>query len=753
MPIEEDYKKGAKVWTKHPEKVWQKATVVSTEAIDLGSPYPLSIVTTAEDSREQSRLVVRSADELPLLRNSFDEQYAHMIDNLNMLNLPHEASLLHVLAARFDRRAFYTDCDAVLTIFLNPCVKVPEVYGNSKLAKCRRSTHAPSEPHIFSVAEKTYARLERDQSDQSIVFTGESGSGKTENAKHAVYYLLTSHPRDKAVEVKIFSSSVLLEAFGNVATANSSNSSRFGKYLQLQYDWKQRLVGAVLQTYLLDTSRLVSQTPNQQNFGIFHQLYCVNDPELRINQGQKFKYLVQARGTDSVGMLFSFAETVEAMLVLGFSPTQQTDLFNVLSAILHLGNLDFKQAQGRSCYILNMPCLATVLDLLKVDVTLLASLRKGLCHKRMSFDESAITVPRSVDEAEKVRDALARHVYLLLFKWLVSRINESTRSNGGEAHASIGLLDLYGFESLEPNNSLEQFWINYANEMLESFVRAQLAKQLRTESTEEERVDAVGCSAGLMNGILDLVDHRTTKKLQNEEDESASLVQSLEGRFRTRKNFRRIGRDTSGFVVVHFLGEVRYDASGFVDKNSHAGVKQLLEILQESRNSVFGDIVRREVSEPATATRYRIRYTGKRLLAIKDNPNDDNKTVMAEFRSSLSALTSKLDKTSPYYVRCIKTNDTNEGLSFDPRRVARQVEAYGIRDTLVMSVGGYPSHMRYERFLERYHSLCPYELLGRCDVQKACERILADHVRKKKNQYVLGSGDVLLKEETVSRRS
>ncbi|XP_028259354.1 unconventional myosin-Vb [Parambassis ranga] len=696
------YSKGESVWVPDPDSVW-----ISAHILQDYRPGDKQLLLQLPNGNEV-QYPVDSPSNLPPLGNP---DILEGENDLTALSFLHEPAVLHNLRVRFlDYNSIYTYCGIVL-VAINPYEQLP-IYGEEVIDAYSGQDMTDMEPHIFSVAEEAYRTMIREEKNQSIIISGESGSGKTVSAKFTMRYfaVVGGAARQTSVEERVLASNPIMESIGNAKTTRNDNSSRFGKYIEIGFGRKGDIIGANMRTYLLEKSRVVFQASSERNYHIFYQLCASRElPEMRslkLDAPEHFRYTNQGEemlipGTDDMSDL---ERTRNAFTILGVPPNQQMELFRILSAILHLGNVNI-QASGRSSdrsYIDAEDCsLAVFSKLLGVEGSQMAH---WLCHRRLAVGGEMLVKPMSGQQAVEARDALAKHIYGQLFTWTVQRLNLALRSQRERARSYIGVLDIYGFETFE-RNSFEQFCINYANEKLqqqfnrhvfqleqEEYLREELAWN-RIEFSDNQQ--CINLIEGHL-GMLDLLDEECRMPKGSDEN----WVQKLYDQHLTSKphpHFRKPRMSSSAFIVLHFADTVQYECEGFLDKNRDTVFEELINILKASQSELVAELFQQQGNAPPVANGS-IR-SGKRAT------REHKLTVGFQFRQSLQMLMDTLNSTTPHYVRCIKPNDLKQPFMFDPKRTVQQLRACGVLETIRISAAGYPSRWTYEEFFSRYRVL------------------------------------------------
>uniref|UniRef100_A0A8C8LP31 Myosin motor domain-containing protein n=1 Tax=Oncorhynchus tshawytscha TaxID=74940 RepID=A0A8C8LP31_ONCTS len=566
--------------------------------------------------------------------------------------------LLKCLQARYRAKVFYTHAGCTL-VALNPFQPVPDLYSLDVMKEYHCAPQPQeSKPHIFIVAEEAYRNVQGqvEPVNQSLVVSGESGAGKTWTSRCLMKYyatvaasssLMKSQDTVERIEKRVLDSNPIMEAFGNACTLRNSNSSRFGKYIQLQLNRSQLLVGASVQTYLLEKTRVAGQPVNERNFHIFYQAKDC------------------------------FDETVEAMVHLGINAEKQGHIFRILAGLLQLGNVIFCSAMDES-----QPCdleekskdfMHRCASLLCVPVEELQTCLR--VRTLRAGKQSALFKPCSLADCSVRRDCLAKVIYAQLFEWLVTFINDSICADNSTWCNFIGLLDVYGFECFQFNN-LEQLCINYANEKLQQHFVAHYLKAQQEEYVSEglewsfvKYQDNQGC--------LDLIEGIPTGvfSLLNEECLLNRASDAKQFRVRLEKELSDNGSMSwdkfskqPHFTVAHYAGKVSYQIEGMMEKNKDPVPPELIHLLQKSENPLLHQLF---------ADRDPVGQGTRGLRQVV--------TVVSKFKNSLENLMKILHSTTPHYTRCIKPNTDCRPLTFKKEEVIMQLEACGIVETIHIS--------------------------------------------------------------------
>uniref|UniRef100_H3C1Z9 Myosin VC n=1 Tax=Tetraodon nigroviridis TaxID=99883 RepID=H3C1Z9_TETNG len=592
-----------RVWILDAEHVWKSAEIL--EDFHLGDS---ALELLLENGSVSYYPVDPSKPKLPPLRNP-DILVGE--NDLTALSYLHEPAVLHNLKVRFvESRIIYTYCGIIL-VAVNPYKQLP-IYGDAIIHAYSGQNMGDMDPHIFAVAEEAYKQMARNHKNQSIIVSGESGAGKTVSARYVMrYFAVVSKSGSKArVEDKVLASNPITEAIGNAKTTRNDNSSRFGKYTEISFDRKYRIIGANMRTYLLEKSRVVFQADNERNYHIFYQLCsCAHQPEfkdLRLLSADRFRYTclggeVTIEGVDDGK---DMEDTRRTFALLGLKEDFQSDVFKVLAAILHLGNVEIRDSGGdKSSILLSDPHLAVFCELLAVEA---GELVRWLCHRRIVLTAETLVKPEPKKRAVNARDALAKQIYAHLFDCVITRINRALQVPGKQ-HAFIGVLDIYGFETFDVN-SFEQFCINYANEKLQQQFNLHVFKLEQEEYMKEDipwtlidfydnqpLIDLIEAKMG----ILDLLDEECLFPQGSDQ----SWLQKLFSYLEASPLFQKPRLSNQAFVIQHFADKVEYQCRGFLEKNRDTLYEELVAIMRASEFPFLANFFQEEEQQSTVNSR------------------------------------------------------------------------------------------------------------------------------------------------------
>lgn len=646
------------------------------------------------------------------------------------------------LKKRFSENLIYTYIGPVL-VSVNP-YKVLDIYNKDIIESYRNVNFYELPPHIFAIADAAYRSMRGENRDQCVLISGESGAGKTEASKKLLHYIAASSTHSSEVERvkdRLLKSNPVLEAFGNAKTNRNDNSSRFGKFMDIQFDYKGAPVGGHILNYLLEKSRVVQHATGERNFHIFYQLLCSGNHDLleKVNltaDPNRYHYLRQGQciSVASVNDKGNFEEVGQAMKICDFSSTEQESLFAIVAAVLHLGNITHVEDQGVAKLSHNGH-ETYVADLLGCPKEQLIT---ALENRTIDVRQEKMKTPLNSEQAIYVRDALAKGIYDRLFTWIVKKINASLATPSKERCTLLGLLDIYGFEIFE-SNGFEQFCINYCNEKLQQlFIELTLKSEqdeYQREGIEWEPVqffnNKVICDLveGKPIGIIAIMDEECVRpgeptdltfldKLSQTHSAHAHFISHLSADTATRKTIER-----DQFRLIHYAGEVTYNVHGFLDKNNDLLYRDLKEVMVAATNSIIAQCFNKEE------------------LNSKKRPE----TAATQFKMSLNQLMEILMSKEPSYVRCIKPNKFQRANLFDDQIVSHQVKYLGLMENLRVRRAGFAYRRPYEVFLKRYKCLCPTTWPTFKGSAKEGVRCLVTHLQYEDDDYRLGKTKLFIR--------
>uniref|UniRef100_A0A8C5G6B5 Myosin Ic, paralog b n=1 Tax=Gouania willdenowi TaxID=441366 RepID=A0A8C5G6B5_GOUWI len=657
-------------------------------------------------------------------------------------NFTSEAAFIENLRKRFKENLIYTYIGSVL-VSVNP-YKDLEIYTKNHMERYRGVNFYEVSPHIYAVADNSYRSMRTERKDQCILISGESGAGKTEASKKILQYYAVTCPASEQVQTvkdRLLQSNPVLEAFGNAKTLRNDNSSRFGKYMDIQFDFKGAPVGGHIINYLLEKSRVVHQNHGERNFHIFYQMMEGGEEDLLRRLGlernpQQYQYLVKGNcpKVSSINDRSDWKVVRKALTVIGFN--EDEELLNIIASVLHLGNVQYGGEDGIAC-ITSDTQIKYLARLLAVNGSVLT---EALTHKKIIAKGEELVSPLNLEQASSARDALSKAVYGRTFTWLVNKINASLAytDDSYKNYSVIGLLDIYGFEVFQ-NNSFEQFCINYCNEKLQ-----QLFIELTLKS-EQDEYEAEGITwepvqyfnnkiicdlvEEKFKGIISILDEECLRPgdasdltfLEKLEDIVGGHPHFITHKLADGKTRKVMGREE--FRLLHYAGEVNYNINGFLDKNNDLLFRNLKEVMCMSENKILRQCFDREE------------------LSDKKRPE----TAATQFKASLAKLMEILMSKEPSYVRCIKPNDSKQAARFDEVLIRHQVKYLGLMENLRVRRAGFAYRRRYEVFLQRYKSLCPDTWPNWQGKLSDGVSTLVKHLGYKPEEYKLGRSKIFIR--------
>ncbi|XP_069137074.1 unconventional myosin-IXb-like isoform X7 [Argopecten irradians] len=518
----------------------------------------------------------------------------------DLCNLPdlNERTLLDNIKSRYHNSNIYTYVGSIL-IAVNPFKFFP-IYNPKYVKMYQNKRLGELPPHIFAIADAAFYTMLRQKKNQCIVISGESGSGKTESTNLLLHHLTALSQKGahgSGVEQTILGAGPVLEAFGNAKTVHNNNSSRFGKFIQVNYKENGMVHGAIVEKYLLEKSRIVHQARNERNYHVFYYLLAGADEQeretLHLKKPEAYHYLRQSGcyHTEGVDEAHEFARLKQSLEMVGFSPMTQRRIFCVLSAVLQLGNMEFKkkgdQHHDESVTIKDETTVQIISNLLKVKEK---TLTEALTQKKTTAGGETVVMNYKMVDALANRDTMAKCLYGALFDWIVLKVNQALlakRHNSDHQGNSIGVLDIFGFEDFK-KNSFEQFCINYANEHLQYYFNQHIFKFEQEEYKKEgiqwkniEFIDNTGCLelfANKSNGLLCLLDDECNFPGATNE----TLLANFNHHHKGRPYYQVPQLKEGAFEIMHYAGKVKYQVKDFREKNSDQIRMDIVSVLKSS---------------------------------------------------------------------------------------------------------------------------------------------------------------------------
>uniref|UniRef100_A0A8C8J2N5 Unconventional myosin-VI n=1 Tax=Oncorhynchus tshawytscha TaxID=74940 RepID=A0A8C8J2N5_ONCTS len=734
---------GKPVWAPHPGDGFQLGTIVDIGADSL----------TIEPLKQGQKSFTAQINQV---FPAEDDVNKHVEDNCSLMYL-NEATLLNNVRVRYSKDRIYTFVANIL-IAVNPYYDIPKLYAPETIKQYHGRSLGTLPPHVYAIADKAYRDMRVLKMSQSIIVSGESGAGKTENTKFVLRYLTTSYGTGQDIDERIVEANPLLEAFGNAKTVRNNNSSRFGKFVEIHFNEKNTVVGGFVSHYLLEKSRICQQSQEERNYHIFYRLCAGASEDIRtkfhLESPDTFRYLNRGctrffanKDTDKqilqnrkspehlkAGPLKDpllddqgdFNRMCGAMKKIGLDDMEKLDLFRVVAGVLHLGNIDFEEAGSTSggCTIKNQSSqtveyCAELLGLGEQDLSVSLTSRVMLTTAG-GAKGTVIKVPLKVEQANNARDALAKAVYSRLFDHVVTRVNQCFPFHSSANF--IGVLDIAGFEYFE-HNSFEQFCINYCNEKLQQFFNERILKEEQELYQKEglgvnevryvDNQDCIDLVEAKLVGILDILDEENRLPQPSDQHFAETVHNKHKNHFRltvprkSKLQVHRNVRDDEGFIIRHFAGAVCYETTKFVEKNNDALHMSLECLVSESKDRFI-----RELFENSNNTKDSKQKAGKLSFISVGN----------KFKTQLNILLEKLRSTGSSFIRCIKPNLKMVSHQFEGAQILSQLQCSGMVSVLDLMQGGFPSRAPFHELYNMYKQYMPAKLT-RLDPRLFCKAL------------------------------
>ncbi|XP_044530082.1 myosin-8 isoform X2 [Gracilinanus agilis] len=700
-------------------------------------------------------LIVKDDQVFPMNPPKYDK-----IEDMAMMTHLHEPGVLYNLKERYAAWMIYT-YSGLFCVTVNPYKWLP-VYNPEVVAAYRGKKRQEAPPHIFSISDNAYQFMLTDRENQSILITGESGAGKTVNTKRVIQYFATiavtgekkkedSGKVQGTLEDQIISANPLLEAFGNAKTVRNDNSSRFGKFIRIHFGTTGKLASADIETYLLEKSRVTFQLKAERSYHIFYQITSNKKPELiemLLITTNPYDYAFVSQGEITVPSIDDQEELIatdSAIDILGFTSDEKVSIYKLTGAVMHYGNMKFKQKQreeqaepdgtevaDKAAYLQNLNS---------------ADLLKALCYPRVKVGNEYVTKGQTVQQVHNAVGALAKAVYEKMFLWMVTRINQQLDTKQPRQYF-IGVLDIAGFEIFD-FNSLEQLCINFTNEKLQQFFNHHMFV-LEQEEYKKEGIEWTFIDFGMdLAACIELIEKPLG--IFSILEEECMFPKATDTSFKNKlydqhlgksSNFQKPkptkGKAEAHFSLIHYAGTVDYNIAGWLDKNKDPLNETVVGLYQKSSMKTLAYLF----------SAYAAAEAGNEGGAKKSSKKKGSsfQTVSALFRENLNKLMTNLRSTHPHFVRCIIPNETKTPGAMEHELVLHQLRCNGVLEGIRICRKGFPSRILYGDFKQRYKVLNASAIPeGQfIDSKKASEKLLGsidvDHT-----QYKFGHTKVFFK--------
>ncbi|XP_073500208.1 myosin-9 [Phyllobates terribilis] len=682
------------------------------------------------------------------------------VEDMAELTCLNEASVLHNLKERYYSGLIYT-YSGLFCVVINPYKNFP-IYSEEIVDMYKGKKRHEMPPHIYAITDTAYRSMMQDREDQSILCTGESGAGKTENTKKVIQYLAyvaSSHKSKKdqgELERQLLQANPILEAFGNAKTVKNDNSSRFGKFIRINFDVNGYIVGANIETYLLEKSRAIRQAKDERTFHIFYYLLSGAGEHLKtdllLEAYNKYRFLsnghVTIPGQQDKDL---FQETLEAMRIMGIPDDEQIGLLKVVSGVLQLGNIAFKKE--RNTDQASMPdntAAQKVCHLLGINVN---DFTRGILTPRIKVGRDYVQKAQTKEQADFAIEALAKATYERMFRWLVMRVNKALDKTKRQGASFIGILDIAGFEIFELN-SFEQLCINYTNEKLQQLFNHTMfileQEEYQREGIEwnfidfgldlQPCIDLIERPAG-PPGILALLDEECwfPKATDKSFVEKVVQEQGSHSKFQKPKQLK----DKADFCVMHYAGKVDYKADEWLMKNMDPLNDNIATLLNQSSDKFVSELWKDvdrivgldQVAGMGDSASPGIFKTRKGMF----------RTVGQLYKEQLSKLMATLRNTNPNFVRCIIPNHEKKAGKLDAHLVLDQLRCNGVLEGIRICRQGFPNRVVFQEFRQRYEILTPNSIpKGFMDGKQACV-LMIKALELDSNLYRIGQSKVFFR--------
>lgn len=696
------------------------------------------------------------------------------VEDMAELTCLNEASVLHNLKERYYSGLIYT-YSGLFCVVVNPYRRLP-IYTEKVIDMYKGKKRHEMPPHVFAITDCAYRSMLQDREDQSILCTGESGAGKTENTKKVIQYLayvaaskskggasgedpLQQQPQQQQqhignvfksgeLEAQLLQANPILEAFGNAKTVKNDNSSRFGKFIRINFDNSGYIAGANIETYLLEKSRTIRQTRDERTFHIFYQLLAgTSQQEKRdfiLEDPKHYIFLTQGKITVAgIDEIAEFQATVKAMQIMGMNNDDIQSVFRTVSAVLMFGNMQFKQERSNDQATLPDNTVAQqVAHLLGLNVT---DMVRGFLKPRIKVGRETVTKAQNKEQCEFAVEAIAKALYERLFKWIVMRINRSLDRTKRQGASFIGILDIAGFE-IFAMNSFEQLCINYTNEKLQQLFNHTMFI-LEQEEYQREGIEWKFIDFGLdLQPTIDLIEKPMGILALLDEEcffpkaTDKSFIDKLNTSHSVHPKYCKSEfRDKADFAIVHYAGKVDYSGHQWLMKNMDPLNENIVSLLQTSQDpfmvQIWKDAEIVGMAQQAMGDSHFGARTRKGMF----------RTVSQLYKEQLTKLMMTLRNTNPNFVRCIIPNHEKRAGKIDAGLVLDQLRCNGVLEGIRICRQGFPNRIPFQEFRQRYELLTPNVIpKGFMDGKKACEMMI-QALELEPNLYRIGQSKIFLR--------
>ncbi|KAF4080339.1 hypothetical protein AMELA_G00169360 [Ameiurus melas] len=682
-----------------------------------------------------------------------------------------EASVLHNLRERYFSGLIYT-YSGLFCVVVNPYKMLP-IYSEKIIDMYKGKKRHEVPPHIYSITDNAYRNMMQDREDQSILCTGESGAGKTENTKKVIQYLAvvaSSHKGKKdtsaqhagqqlaygELEKQLLQANPILEAFGNAKTIKNDNSSRFGKFIRINFDVTGYIVGANVETYLLEKSRCIRQAKTERAFHIFYYMVAGAKEKLReellLENFNNYRFLVaghvQIPGSEDDEM---YEETMEAMNIMGLTEEERIGILKVVSTVLQLGNIEFKKERNQEQATMpDNTAAQKVCHLSGINVT---DFTRAILTPRIKVGREVVQKAQTKEQADFAVEALAKATYERLFRWILGRVNKALDKTKRQGASFLGILDIAGFEIFE-DNSFEQLCINYTNEKLQQLFNHTMFI-LEQEEYQREGIEWSFIDFGLdLQPCIELIERPTNPPgilaLLDEEcwfpkATDVSFVEKLINQHINHLKFAKPKqlKDKTEFSVLHYAGRVDYNAVAWLTKNMDPLNDNVTALLNNS-SSVFVQDLWKD-ADRVVGLETIAKMSDSSMPSSSKTKKGMFRTVGQLYKESLAKLMTTLHNTQPNFVRCIIPNHEKRAGKLDAQLVLEQLRCNGVLEGIRICRQGFPNRIVFQEFRQRYEILAANAIpKGFMDGKQACI-LMIKHLDLDPNLYRIGQSKIFFR--------
>merc|ERR1712213_11520 len=625
--------------------------------------------------------------------------------NLTFLN---DGSVFWNLKVRFKAKLIYT-YSGLFCIVVNPYKRYPIYTARVvKMYLGKRRNEVP--PHLWAITETAYRNMLLNQKNQSMLITGESGAGKTENTKKVISYLAQVAASGKktgkkvSLEDQIVATNPILESYGNAKTSRNDNSSRFGKFIRIHFTTSGKLCGCDIESYLLEKSRITQQQEVERSYHIFYQLLQPAVPVMKekcLLGDDIYAYSYVSQGKVTVASIDDNEEleyTDSAFDIIGFTHDEKWDCFKLTAAVMSCGEMKFIQ-KGRDDQAepgeLDYP--KKIAELFGVDCN---QMLKAFCKPKIKVGTEWVTKGQTVENATNAIGGIARAVFDRLFKWLIIKCNDTLIDKSMKKANFSAVLDIAGFEMFE-YNGYEQISINFVNEKLQQFFNHHMFV------VEQEEYVAEGIDWAMVDFGMDLaaciIMFEKPMGIWAILEEESLFPKATDKTFEDKIKAQHLGKSApmakaksstdpnAHFAIIHYAGTVSYNVTGWLEKNKDPVNDTVVDVLKRGSCELMKLLWSDHPGQSAPPDE------GK-----KKKKKGGGKTVSSVYLVQLGELMGTLNITEPHFIRCIVPNTHKKPLETETPLIMHQLTCNGVLEGIRVCMLGFPNRMRYCDYKMRY---------------------------------------------------